>query len=483
MFFKNISCSLMVMAFISAYSCYAEEKKSNDDVVTVEEVGVTNFYDAATSALAKSNGFAKHKSDYKTAQKKQFQSRLSFLPSITIEASKSNSNTDFTQHRESDPNAARKREKDTQIQGVLTQNLFHGFYTFNNNRAMTANTIAAKWRLENEKQTLLYNVLEAVCKLWYTKEKFKYAKMKEENLEKALHAEQDKFKAGIATKYDVSKAEADYAEAVYMADEAKFELLSAKAVYKKTASMDPLADVELPDFEIDLPESVEKLKVMAVKANPAVLEAMYAKEAADNYCTAVIGKLGPRCDLKATIGRSLHSNNRSIDYSINPGEKVTDNRNTKSVALTLTIPVFENSESGNTFSEISLAREAATKASFELKDQQSTLERDCVTSFEQYKTALSLIESAKSAVHSAEIGVEGDHQESDLGLKSLTETLVREKQLCDLRTSLAEAKYRLVLAKGQIMKAMGRLSLHDLYKSRFNKCICKANNKPKKGSK
>lgn len=465
MSFKRNCYGLVILPFISVCYCYADVEGGNADSRTViEKAGVTNFYDAAISALAKSNGFAKHKSDYRTAQKKQFQSHLSFLPSIHIEVNKSNSNTDYTQYRQSYPNAMNRKDKNTQIQGVLSQNIFHGFYTFNNNRAMSANTVAAKWKLENEKQTLLYNVLDAVCRLWYTKERFKYAKMKEENLEKALRAERDKFKAGISTKYDVSKAEADYAEAVYMADEAKFQLLSAKAVYKKIASMEPLSEVELPDFKIDIPENVAKLKVIAFKANPAVLEAMYAKEAADKYCNAVIGKLGPRCDLKATVGRNLQSNNQSIANLINPGEKATDNRNTKSISLSLTIPIFENSESGNTFSEISLAREAAAKAAFEVKDQQSTLERDCVMSFEQYKTALSLIESAKSAVHSAEIGVEGDHQESDLGLKSLTETLVREKQLCDLRTSLAEAKYRLVLAKGQIMKAMGRLSLQDLYK-------------------
>lgn len=434
-------------------------KSLNRDKVTNYKFGKSNFKEAAEAAINRGVGFAKGKSDYQSARYRQVQSQLAFLPSAYIELSKSNTDLDYT-HERSQYGIRNQREKSSQVQGVISQNLFHGFYTINNTKAMKDYSDAAKWKLENERQNIIYNALEAVCRLWYTKEKFKYAKMKEENLHKALIAEKDKLSAGVSTKYDVSKAKADYAEAIYFADEAKFELLAAQAEFKKVTTLDPLNEVELPNLEIEVPENVNKLKLIAFEANPAIMEAKYAQKAADHYVNAVIGKLGPRVDLKVSVGRYLNSYNDALNGS--PIER--RNKNSRSIALSATIPIFENGESGNTYSEIALAREAAKKSAFEVKDQQNTVEKDCVTSFEQYKTSLTLINSATQAVNSAEVGVEGERQESELGLKSLTETLVREKQLCDLRISLAEAKYKLVLAKGKMMQSMGKLSLQNLYK-------------------
>ena len=87
------------------------------------------------------------------------------------------------------------------------------------------------------------------------------------------------------------------------------------------------------------------------------------------------------------------------------------------------------------------------------------MKKECSVSYNNYITAMSMIKASESAVKSAKIGAEGDRQESALGLKSNTETLVRENQMYDSKKSLARSKAQLVLAKAAMLRLMGKLNL------------------------
>lgn len=423
----------------------------------------TNFEAGTNIAIHRTSKIARLTSEYQSARQKQLQTKLTILPNIHAEFSRGNSNEDYTQEQKGSVGYTR-RSKDGNAQIVLSQNVFNGFSTVNNMKASEENANAAKWKLEAETQQVIYSILEATCTLWYSTEKFKFANMKRENLEKALKGEKARFVAGLATKFDVSKAEADYAEAIYSADQSKFELLAARANFKKLTTLVPLDDVELPDICIDIPEDINEIKKIAFTNNPLLLSAMFAQKASEHLLDATYGRLGPKCDLKLSLGKSLHRRNNA---PVSGDRKYTENKNFKSISFTATLPIFENSEgSGNTYSAIALAREESKRAACDVVIQRTAVENDCITNYEQYVTCKSLIKSASTAVHSAEVGVAGDRQESELGMKSITETLVREKQLCDLRISLAEAKHKLVLAKGKILQSMGKLTFDNVVKGK-----------------
>ncbi len=423
----------------------------------------TNFEAGVNIAIHRTSKIARLTSEYKSARFKQLQSKLTILPNIHAEFSKSNSNDDYTQEQKGTQNYTR-RSKDGNTQVVLSQNVFNGFSTINNMKASEENANAAKWKLESETQQVIYNILEATCTLWYSTEKSKFANMKKENLEKALKGEKARFAAGLATKFDVSKAEADYAEAIYFADQAKFELLAARANFKKLTTLVPLDEVELPNINIDIPNDINEIKKIAAANNPLLLSAMFTQKASEHILDATYGKLGPKCDVKVAFGRSLHRRNNAPAQG---DVKYTENKNFKSITFSATLPIFENHEgSGNTYSAISLAHEESKRAACDVVIQRTVVENECITNYEQYVTCKSLIKSASTAVHSAEVGVAGDRQESELGMKSITETLVREKQLCDLRISLAEAKHKLVLAKGKILQSMGKLTFDNVMKGK-----------------
>lgn len=452
---RPLSISIAALSSLMLFSNDLLAEVQNSSVKVQETLKKkVNLQDAMRAALKNNAGYAISKIDNQMAGLARTNAYAVFAPNIDIQAStsKSENSVDYR-----DPNSTHKysTESDTSLELVGQLNLFHGFTTVNNLKSKTASKNAAKWKLDSETANLIYSVTESIVNLWYAHEDFKSAEVKKDNLFKELQAQRNSFKAGAATKFDVAKAEANYEQAVYEADVAKLSILSAEAEFTKLTGEQASDNIELPDFDEKMPTSNVELEKIALLSNTNVLEAKETERAANYDLSVSRGRLAPRIDLVARGGianQSIHDNG-----TVGQGSGL---HNRRSVSLQMTIPVLSSNESsGNAFCNISMANENAKKAAMNVKNVIVNMKKECSVSYNNYITAMSMIKASESAVKSAKIGAEGDRQESALGLKSNTETLVRENQMYDSKKSLARSKAQLVLAKAAMLRLMGKLNL------------------------
>lgn len=441
------------MAF-ALFGGECREVNNKNIFIQQKSTGKITFKDAVAAAMNNSASYAISKIDNVTARLNKTNAYAVLAPNIELVASavkmnhtQSYSNREMNRLRgESNNNSG-----EVAVEGVLTQNIFHSFTTTNNYKSKSAAYKAANWRLVLDTSNLIYSVAESLANLWYAHEDYKSAKMKMENLEKELNAQKSSFAAGAATKYDVAKAKANYEQSVYESNLAKLNIISAAAEFTRITGLIPADDIELPNFDnIAMPKDQQELEQIALKNNPGILQAKFAEQSANYDLKAARGRLGPKVDF---LARTNVVNNINHD-----DDRASTKSNRYSIALQVSMPILSSSESsGNAYCMISIANEAAKKAAYQVKDAMNTIKKECLVSFNNYQSAVSMIKASESAVISAKVGADGDRQESALGLKSNTETLVRENQMYDSRKSLARSKAQLVLAKAAMLRLMGKL--------------------------
>lgn len=442
--------SLQQGALLAANTNDSKQEKAVEPSTKSEIQKVTRFKDSVRSALKNSSAYAMSKIDRTIAHYSHKNAEAVFGPNVEFSSSVTCSDVDQT-NRDHGVSTNRGNSQ-VHLEGVVTQNIFHGFSTVNNLRAKNNAESAAVWKLDSATQDLIYSVAESMINLWYTHEDFKSAERKKENLLKELQAQKNSFLAGAATKYDVAKAEANYEQAVYEANLAKLNILSAEAEFTRITGEKPTDIIELPKFDCEMPKTHKELENISLNNNPNILEAKYAERSALYELNSARGKLAPKIDLIAKVGGQNQSYRNSQMFGSNTSER------NNSISLQCSIPIYSNNEaSGNTYCQISIANENAKKAAFNVKNIMNNIKKECSVSFNNYKIAVSMIKAAESAVKGAKIGADGDRQESALGLKSNTETLVRENQMYDSSKALAKSISQLRSAEVAMLKLMGKL--------------------------
>lgn len=441
--------STFICSVICAYCNDGQDsnrEKSQDAAFTSKKI--TSFRESVEAALKNSPSYAVSKKERAIARLNKINAASGFIPNIELTASakRTGSNQSY------DINGSENDSNTSQITAglAISQNLFNGFASLNNVKGRDAAAVAAQWKLVSDKSDIIYSVFESMVNLWYAKEDYKSADMKKTNLRKELDAQKNSLKAGASTKYDVAKAESNYEQAVYEADLAKLSIRSAEAEYTRLTGLVPTENVELPDISVDMPNSLHELEITALNHNPGILQAKFSEKAAEYDLRVAKGRLLPKVDLTLNGGRnryvvdSMQSNSRDQSCSI---------------GINLTVPIISSSESGgNSFVNISIASETAKRAGFHVKDTINAVKKECSVNYDNYRIASSMIKAAESAVKSAKIGADGDRQESELGLKSNTDVIVRENQMYDSRKSLARSIAQSRLAKASMLRLMGRLN-------------------------
>ncbi|MCR5225472.1 MAG: TolC family protein [Alphaproteobacteria bacterium] len=411
--------------------------------------------EALISAYNSNNEWFGDQIDKEIADDSYQQALLTFLPSVNGSVGSTRSKTE----REVGGDTKRTLSK---FGITVSQNLFNGFSTVNTVKAGDNTAKAAFHKLKNKEQNLIINVIDAYLSVWVGREKVVALRKKEENLNKTLESQQVALETGAGTQSEVALASANHQKAMYERINAETELFTAESNFKKLTGVEAGDKIDLPNIKISLPDSLEKLIAVAMKSNHGILFYKYSEEAAINKLNATRGRLAPSCDAVLQAGRNLdRATHHNGPYS---SEVSKERNNTYSAEIAVTIPIFANSSSGNTYSAISIAEKEALKAKFSARDAIAEIKKECVVNWNTYISANAMIEASRSAVKSAELSSESNIEESDLGLKSNTEVWVKENQLLEARVDLATSQKQKIMAKVKLYALTGNLSLNSILK-------------------
>ena len=328
----------------------------------------------------------------------------------------------------------------------VTQNLYEGGGTTARIAAAEAEVRAARARLSDTEQGVLFDVVTAFMDVVQDSAVLDLNTQNERRLVRQLEATQDRFEVGEVTRTDVAQAESRVSRAQADTISAAGDLEVSRAAYQEVVGELP-GVLTPPDAFPDIPTSRDEAITIAQDRNPVVLAAVFDLEAAERNIRVEAADLLPTVDLQ---GQASHTQEGVADDS---------RQSTLNVTATVTVPIYQQ---GIATSEIRQARQLAAQAKRLIDDARRIAIEDATAAWETYQTALAQIRAFEDEVRATSIALEGVEQEAAVGSRTVLDVLDAEQELLDAQVNLVRAERDEVVALYDLLAAVGGLTAGGL---------------------
>ena len=371
-------------------------------------------------------------------------SRSSYLPTITLEGSKSQENTDKLTNRNG--SNASITDVDPEVRSItITQTLID----FGRGAELAKSKIGinlAKAKLLKKEQEILYKAVEAYTGLISAKEKFSINSSNVNLLERQVETDRIRLERGNVSLSDVSQSESSLAGAQAKLIEAENELFTSRLNYENVIGQ--LNDVESLDKSsingLDLPNQLSEAIDISKKNNPDLIIAKLEYEQSKKDTISARSDLAPTA--KLSFDRS-----KTEDLSSTYDEKEQD-----TLKATVTWPFFSG---GKNYANLKKNKSSEERKSLLLDYSIKKNQTDVASAWTSYQSNESLLISVKAQVNAAEIANEGIVAEYNSGSDRTTlEVIQSNSLLLNAQISLVDSERNFILSKFNLLKSIGLLN-------------------------
>lgn len=328
----------------------------------------------------------------------------------------------------------------------VTQPVFSGGGTLASFKAARERVKAGRAQLTAVEQQVLYNGVVAYTD-WVQKQSvLEVNRHNVDVLQKQLDATQARYDVGELTKTDIAQSQARLASAESGERQAQGDLESSRATFFRIIGFEPPPGLELPPVPV-LPESMQQAIDWAHANEPTLQAARHVEVATDSDINVGVASLLPSASVQGTASRG----NDSI-----PGLGRGDN---DSIRLNLTIPLYQ---SGAEWSRVRAAKNLAQQAKFTYFDTRAGVTENVTRAWQDYQTVRAVITSNEQAVKAAREALEGIHQETLYGTRTILDMLNTEQDLFNAQLDLIKAKVAEKQQAYRLLAAVGKLTASDL---------------------
>ena len=368
----------------------------------------------------------------------------SYLPSITLEGSKSEEDTEKLTNR--DGSNATITDVDPETKSIkVTQTLID----FGRGAELSKSKIGidlAKAKLKKKEQDILYKAAEAYTGLISSKEKFVINSSNVNLLERQVETDRIRLERGNISLSDVAQSESSLAGAQAKLIQAENELLTSKLNYENIIG--ELNDIESLDkssiFDLNLPNQLNDAISMSKKNNPDLIIAKL------DYEQSKKDTISARSDLAPTAKLSF-DRSKSEDLSSTVDEKEKD-----VLKATVTWPFFSG---GKNYANLNKNKSAELQKSLLLDNSIKKNQTDVASAWSSYQSNQSLLNSVRAQVDAAEIANEGIVAEYNSGSDRTTlEVIQSNSLLLNAQISLADSERNYILSKFNLLRSVGLLT-------------------------
>jgi outer membrane protein len=268
----------------------------------------------------------------------------------------------------------------------------------------------------------------------------------EQVLRRQLEATQDRFRVGEVTRTDVAQAEAAYAAAIAARQAAEGTLQISRSTYERDVGQPP-GKLAPPNGVPELPTSREDATGLALNANPDVISAQFAQQAAEDNVRLVRGQLLPTWTLNAGVQRSKETGGA--------GQVVDD----LSLTTQLTVPLYDG---GAVYSQSRQAQQTVDQRRSQVDNARLVASQLAAQSWEQLVSDRAQIVSQRAQIKANEIALDGVQQEASVGSRTVLDILNAEQTLFQSRVNLVASQHDEVVAEFSLADALGRLTARQL---------------------
>ena len=371
-------------------------------------------------------------------------SMSSYLPTITLEGSKSQEDTDKLTNR--DGSNATITDTDTEKKSItVTQTLID----FGRGAELAKSKIGidlAKAKLLKKEQDILYKAADAYSGLISAKEKFAINNSNVNLLERQVETDRIRLERGNISLADVAQSESSLAGAKAKLIQAENDLLTSRLNYENVIGQ--LNDIESLDKssinDLNLPKQLSDAIDISKKKNPDLIIAQLEYEQSKKDTLSARSDLAPTAEL--TFDRSQSEDLNS-----------TYDENEKDVLkATVTWPFFSG---GKNYANLNKNKSSELQKSLLLDNSIKKNQTNVASAWSLYQSNQSLLTSVRAQVDAAEIANEGIVAEYNSGSDRTTlEVIQSNSLLLNAQISLADSEKNYILSQFNLLKSIGLLN-------------------------
>tara|TARA_B100000902_G_scaffold382005_1_gene419170 strand:- start:89 stop:1384 length:1296 start_codon:yes stop_codon:yes gene_type:complete len=371
-------------------------------------------------------------------------SKSYYLPSITLEGTESEENTDKLTNRNG--SNASITDVDPSTRSIkITQTLVD----LGRGAELAKSKIGiklAKAKLLKKEQEIFYRTADVYTSLVVAQEKFEINKSNVSLLERQLETDQIKLERGQLTLSDVAQSESSLAEAQAYLIQAENDLLTSKLDYENIIgelnNIDNLDKSTINDLE--LPLQLNDAIEISKKNNPSLIIAKLEYEQSKKNTLSARSDLAPSASL--SFDRS-----KTDDFS-----STYDEREKDILKATVTWPFFSG---GKNYANLNKNKSLELQKSLLLENMRKRNQTDVASAWSYYQSNKSLLNSVKLQVSAAEIASEGIAAEYNSGSGRTTlEVIQSNSLLLSAQISLADSERNYILSKFNLLRSIGLLN-------------------------
>ena len=368
----------------------------------------------------------------------------SYLPSITLEGSKSQEDTEKLTNRDGS-NASFVDVEPESRSITVTQTLID----FGRGAELAKSKIGidlAKAKLLKKEQEILYKAADAYTGLISAKEKFSINNTNVNLLERQVETDRIRLERGSITLSDVAQSESSLAGAKAKLIQAENDLLTSRLNYENIIGQ--LNDVESLEKSsinnLNLPNKLSEAIEISEKNNPDLIIAQLEYEQSKKDTTSARSDLAPTA--KLSFDRT-QTNDLSSTY---------DERDKDILKATVTWPFFSG---GKNYANLNKSKSAELQKSLLLDNSIKKNQTDVASAWSSYQSNQSLLNSVRAQVDAAEIANEGIVAEYNSGSDRTTlEVIQSNSLLLNAQIALADSEKNYILSQFNLLKSIGLLN-------------------------
>ena len=372
-------------------------------------------------------------------------SMSSYFPTITLEGSKSQDETDKLTNRNG--SNATITDVDTETKSIsVTQTLFD----FGRGADLSKSKIGinlAKAKLLKKEQDILYKTVAAYTGLISANEKLEINRANVELLSRQVETDRIRLERGQISLSDVSQSESSLAGAEASFIQAQSDLLTSKLNYENIIG--PLGNAQSLDkssiINYQIPGSLNSAIEQSKKSNPDLIIAEMEYEQSKKDTSIARSELVPTA--KLSLEKS-YSDDLSDTY---------DERDKETLKATVTWPFYSG---GKNLASLNKNKNIENRSRLTLDSEIKQNQTNVASAWSNFQSNKSLLNSVQLQVRAAEIANEGITAEYNSGSSGRTtlEVIQSNSLLLNAQISLADSERNFILSQFNLLKSIGLLN-------------------------
>ena len=372
-------------------------------------------------------------------------SMSSYFPTITLEGSKSQDETDKLTNRNG--SNATITDVDTETKSIsVTQTLFD----FGRGADLSKSKIGinlAKAKLLKKEQDILYKTVAAYTGLISANEKLEINRANVELLSRQVETDRIRLERGQISLSDVSQSESSLAGAEASFIQAQSDLLTSRLNYENIIG--PLGNAQSLDkssiINYQIPGSLNSAIEQSKKSNPDLIIAEMEYEQSKKDTSIARSELVPTA--KLSLEKS-YSDDLSATY---------DERDKETLKATVTWPFYSG---GKNLASLNKNKNIENRSRLTLDSEIKQNQTNVASAWSNFQSNKSLLNSVQLQVRAAEIANEGITAEYNSGSSGRTtlEVIQSNSLLLNAQISLADSERNFILSQFNLLKSIGLLN-------------------------